>query len=378
MSSIQGQGIAGTSPEGIPNSREDGEMNPEGVTPSGQTVSFTSIDSSESAAGVQQVALPIIQSDDLVSSPILGGAIGEIEVADMVAEVVEKNESNVQQLDEDLDALFQAIDSSEEQLESLEMKNKSALKGIRHSSNRQGMTRNKSSNASSEYTRLANIRASLRSTANRMRHHAGLVTSSLADLQKQLRSLSQKDLETALGKDSEAILSHLRKLGLDVNKEGEWKLRSNGDIGRLNQSIHDLSLLVEHLNDEGILSLDKEASKKEVNTCCSLSKAYQFLQEHLMSALRTVYLQILRFLNWISRKIGVGSKRTDDYYTRPGVFTNPYASYLGANPPINDPRSLRDRLRGDGALSGDDTLFSMPQDDSVDSESVSDDDRGSR
>lgn len=378
MSSIQGKGTAGPSPEGIPNSREDGEMNPEGVTISGQTVSFTSVSKSASADDIQQVALPIIQSDSLASSPILGGAIGEIEVADMVAEVVENNEANVQQLDEDLEAIFQAIDAGEEQLESLEVKNKSSLKGVRYSSGRHGMDRNKSSSLSPERTRLANIRTSLRSTASRMRHHAGLVSSSLADLQKQLRSISQEDLKAALGKDSEAVLSRLRKLGLDVNKKGEWRLRTNGDIGRLNQSIHDLSLLVENVNDEGILSLNKEASEEEVNACCSSgSKACQFLQEHLMSALRAIYQQILRFLNWISRKIGISSRRTDYYHPRPGVF-NPYASYLGSNPPIEDPRSLRDRLRGDGALSGDDTLFSMPQDDSVDSESVSDDDRGSR
>lgn len=91
-----------------------------------------------------------------------------------------------------------------------------------------------------------------------------------------------------------------------------------------------------------------------------------------MSALRAVYQQILRFFRWISNKVGIHSKRTD-YYTRPGVFTNPYASYLGSNPPLEDPRSLRDRLR-DGAA--EDSLFVMPQDDSLDSESVSDDDRG--
>ena len=113
------QGASGASPDGLPRASGDEEVNPEGVLPSGQTVSFTAVEKNESAAEVQQVALPIIQSDGLMSSPILGGAIGELEVAD-VADVVEKNEANVQQVEEDLEAIFQAIASGEEQLESLE------------------------------------------------------------------------------------------------------------------------------------------------------------------------------------------------------------------------------------------------------------------
>ena len=81
------QGASGASPDGLPRASGDEEVNPEGVLPSGQTVSFTAVEKNESAAEVQQVALPIIQSDGLMSSPILGGAIGELEVADVVADV---------------------------------------------------------------------------------------------------------------------------------------------------------------------------------------------------------------------------------------------------------------------------------------------------
>lgn len=103
------QGASGASPDGLPRASGDEEVNPEGVLPSGQTVSFTAVEKNESAAEVQQVALPIIQSDGLMSSPILGGAIGELEVADVVADVVEKNEANVQQVEEDLEAIFKRL-----------------------------------------------------------------------------------------------------------------------------------------------------------------------------------------------------------------------------------------------------------------------------
>ena len=368
------QGASGASPDGLPRASGDEEVNPEGVLPSGQTVSFTAVEKNESAAEVQQVALPIIQSDGLMSSPILGGAIGELEVADVVADVVEKNEANVQQVEEDLEAIFQAIASGEEQLESLEVNGKGSLKGLRRASDRkEGVAKNMRTGALSVRNRLVNTRSSLKRMAKGMRHHAGLVTSSLADLHKKLRGISQQDLLLELGKDGEAVLSQLKKLGLEIDAKGEWKLRSHGEVGRLHRSIYDLALLAERVHEGEPFDLDEAFSKEEANACCcAWKKAYQFCQEHLMSALRAVYQQILRFFRWISNKVGIHSKRTD-YYTRPGVFTNPYASYLGSNPPLEDPRSLRDRLR-DGAA--EDSLFVMPQDESLDSESVSDDDRG--
>lgn len=51
MSSIQG--TSGSSPERLPNSREDEGMNPEGVTPSGQTISFSAVGKSTSAEDIQ-------------------------------------------------------------------------------------------------------------------------------------------------------------------------------------------------------------------------------------------------------------------------------------------------------------------------------------
>lgn len=38
------QGASGASPDGLPRAREDEEMNPEGVLPSGHTVSFTAVE----------------------------------------------------------------------------------------------------------------------------------------------------------------------------------------------------------------------------------------------------------------------------------------------------------------------------------------------
>lgn len=375
MSSIQG--TSGSSPERLPNSREDEGMNPEGVTPSGQTISFSAVGKSTSAEDIQQLALPIIQSDAMASSPSVGGAVGEVEVAEIIADVMEKNDANVQKLDEDMEALLQAISSSEEQLESPGVRNKSALKGTnRSNSHREEIARNQRLRSLSVRHGLAHNRHSLRRLARGIRHHAGLVTASFATLHKTLRAVPQEDLKSILGKDSDTVLARIHKLGLEVNEKGEWRLRANGEVGSINQSICNLARSAERLHDDGPLSINDQASEEEVTACCSAGRrACQFLQEHLMGALQAIYYQILRFFHWISRRVEVEPEDTD-YYMRPGIFINPYASYLSSSPSVEDPRSLRDRLRDGGALSGEDTLFSMPQDESLDSESVSDDDRG--
>ena len=46
------QGASGASPDGLPRASGDEEVNPEGVLPSGQTVSFTAVEKNESAAEV--------------------------------------------------------------------------------------------------------------------------------------------------------------------------------------------------------------------------------------------------------------------------------------------------------------------------------------
>ena len=164
MSSIQG--TSGSSPERLPNSREDEGMNPEGVTPSGQTISFSAVGKSTSAEDIQQLALPIIQSDAMASSPSVGGAVGEVEVAEIIADVMEKNDANVQKLDEDMEALLQAISSSEEQLESPGVRNKSALKGTnRSNSHREEIARNQRLRSLSVRHGLAHNRHSLRRLA---------------------------------------------------------------------------------------------------------------------------------------------------------------------------------------------------------------------
>ena len=378
MSSIQG--TPGSSPGDLPNSREDEEVNPAGVTPAGQTVSLSATGKNDSIENVQQVALPIIQSDAMASSSILGGAVGEMEVAEIINDVAEKSEANAQQLDENLEAVSQFISSSEEQLEALGAKSRSLLKGTKRSSDRrEGVVSQRLRLGSlSARSRLSSVRSSLRRQAREMRHGMGLVSSALAGLHKKLRTVSEEELQKALGTTGKTVLSRLNQLGLRVNDRGEWRLRGDGEVGRLSQSIQDLSLIAERLYDERYLDPNAEVAEEDVATCCSAAKkACLFLQEHLMHALRIIYNLILRFFNWISKKVRGTEPENTGYYTHPGIFINPYASYLGTPTSLEDPRSLRDRLR-DGDGSGDDILFSMPQDENLNSESVSDDDRGFR